>query len=107
MCRTPRPHACGRVVELCLRSKPEPTTLAGPKPKIAEQGQSQAMPKRAGAILFLAMAALFLIANRAAYRGFFQDDELNNVSWTRDIPAIEYAKALVTPRFFNNNFRPV
>src|SRR5437867_9959061 len=65
------------------------------------------MTKRAGAALFLAMAALFLIANRAAYKGYFQDDELNNISWTRDIPAIEYAKALLTPRFFNNNFRPV
>src|SRR6266567_4313332 len=65
------------------------------------------MTRRAGAALFLAMAALFLIANRAAYRGFFQDDELNNISWTRDIPALEYAKGLLTPRFFDNNFRPV
>ena len=65
------------------------------------------MSKWAGAALFLTMAALFLIANRAAYKGFFQDDELNNISWTRDIPALEYAKAVFTPKFFNNNFRPV
>src|SRR5437764_1290990 len=65
------------------------------------------MTKRAGAALFLAMAALFLLANRAAYRGYFQDDELNNLAWTRDIPAIDYAKAILTPKFFNNNFRPV
>jgi len=65
------------------------------------------MTKRAGAALFLAMAALFLLANRAAYRGYFQDDELNNLAWTRDIPAIDYAKAVLTPKFFNNNFRPV
>ena len=65
------------------------------------------MTRRAGAALLLATAALFLIANRAAYKGYFQDDELNNIAWTRDIPAIDYAKAVVTPRFFANNFRPV
>jgi hypothetical protein len=65
------------------------------------------MTKRAGAALLLATAVLFLIANRAAYKGYFQDDELNNIAWTRDIPVIEYAKAILTPRFFENNFRPV
>jgi hypothetical protein len=65
------------------------------------------MTKRAGAALLLFAATLFLIANRAAYRGYFQDDELNNMSWTRDIPVSGYVKAIVSPRFFNNNFRPV
>lgn len=65
------------------------------------------MTKRAGAALLLATAALFLIANRAAYRGYFQDDELNNIAWTRDLPALDYATAILTPRFFDNNFRPV
>src|ERR1022692_4573986 len=64
------------------------------------------MTKRAGAALFLVMAVLFLVVNRAAYKGYFQDDELDNISWTRDIPAIEYAKAILTPRFFSDNFRP-
>src|SRR6266446_9929213 len=64
------------------------------------------MTKRAGAALLLIAAALFLIANRAAYKGYFQDDELNNISWTRDIPALEYAKGALTPLFFTNNFRP-
>src|SRR5947207_4911588 len=65
------------------------------------------MTKRAGAVLLLATAVLFLIANRAAYKGYFQDDELNNIAWTRDIPVSEYAKAVLTPKFFENNFRPV
>src|SRR4051812_18268088 len=65
------------------------------------------MTKRAGAALFLAMATLFLLANRPAYKGYFQDDELNNIAWTRDIPALDYARAVLTPKFFNNNFRPV
>jgi hypothetical protein len=60
----------------------------------------------AGAALLLAAAALFLIANRASYRGYFQDDELNNISWTGELPASEYAKGVLTPRFFPNNFRP-
>src|SRR4029453_1917941 len=65
------------------------------------------MSKRAGAALFLAMAALFLIANRDAYKGYFQDDELNNLSWTRELPTLQYAKAVLTPQFFTNNFPPV
>ena len=65
------------------------------------------MTKRAGAALLLATAVLFLIVNRAAYKGYFQDDELNNIAWTRDIPIIDYAKAILTPRFFENNFRPL
>lgn len=65
------------------------------------------MTKRAGAALLLVAAALFLIANRAAYRGYFQDDELNNISWTRDLSLGDYVQGIVTPVFFANNFRPV
>jgi hypothetical protein len=65
------------------------------------------MTKRAGAALLLLTAALFLTANRAAYQGYFQDDEIDNLSWTRLIPAADYATAVLSPRFFTNNFRPV
>lgn len=65
------------------------------------------MTRRAGAALFLAMAILFLLANRAAYKGYFSDDDLDNISWTRDLSLVEYGSALVTPRFFGNNFRPI
>src|SRR6058998_1819954 len=65
------------------------------------------MTKRAGAALLLSAAVLFLIANRSAYKSYFQDDELNNISWTRHVPAIDYATGLLTPRLFTNNFRPV
>jgi hypothetical protein len=37
------------------------------------------------AALLLATAALFLIANRAAYKGYFQDDELNSIAWTSNL----------------------
>ena len=32
-----------------------------------------------GALLFLAMALLFLTANRGAYKGYFNDDDLDNL----------------------------
>ncbi|MGH9719613.1 MAG: hypothetical protein ACRD8O_05335 [Bryobacteraceae bacterium] len=65
------------------------------------------MTKAAGLGLFLATAVLFFIANRAAYQGYFQDDELDNMSWTRDIPLADFATTTLTPRFLGNNFRPV
>jgi hypothetical protein len=59
------------------------------------------------AALFLALAAAFLLLNRAAYQGYFQDDDLDNLGWTQFGPAVEYLKGVVTPQFFTNNFRPV
>lgn len=59
------------------------------------------------AALFLALAAGFLLLNRAAYQGYFQDDELDNIGWTQFGSAAEYFKGVVTPQFFVNNFRPV
>ena len=65
------------------------------------------MNRRTGAALFVCVAALFLIANRGAYRGYFQDDELDNISWTPQVPAKTFVEALVTPRYLKGNFRPV
>ncbi len=64
------------------------------------------MSKRMGLLLFTALAALFLAANRGAYRGYFHDDDLGNLSWIGYAPAIEYLKATMTPLFQVNNFRP-
>ena len=65
------------------------------------------MPRRRGAILFTLLAVSFLIVNRGAYQGYFRDDEIDNLSWTRYGSAFEYVKGALTPRFFENNFRPV
>jgi hypothetical protein len=65
------------------------------------------MSKRAGVFLFLLLAALFLLVNRGAYRGYFQDDEIDNLSWAPRLPAVDYLKAALSPRFQENNFRPV
>jgi hypothetical protein len=59
------------------------------------------------AILFLiAVAGFFLVANRAAYRGYFVDDELDDLAFTGEIDAIDYVQGLLLPRFYTNNFRP-
>lgn len=65
------------------------------------------MSKRAGLLLFAAFAALFLTVNRDAYRGYFQDDEIDNLSWTPYLGPLDFVKGAATPQFQANNFRPV
>lgn len=62
-------------------------------------------PVRAALLLALA-AVLFLVANRAAYRGFFSGDDLDNIAWTRELPASDFVSGLLTPRYHLNHFRP-
>jgi hypothetical protein len=59
------------------------------------------------ALFFVIAALLFLIANRASYKGYFMDDDLNALSWAKsgDVPVFLYW--LVLPRFHPDNFRPV
>ena len=64
------------------------------------------MSKRAGVVLFLALALAFLIVNRGAYKGFFQDDELDNISWTPHTGLADFARGLAAPSFQSQNFRP-
>ena len=56
---------------------------------------------------FAGAALLFLIANRGAYKGYFQDDDLDNLSLTQQISGWDFAAPLLLPRYFENNFRPV
>ena len=64
------------------------------------------MSKRTGLLLFFALAAVFLAANRSAYRGYFQDDEFDTLSWARYGSALDYLKGAASPLFQDNNFRP-
>lgn len=52
------------------------------------------------------VAILLLIAHRAAYKGYFSDDDLDNLVQTRTISAEVFARELVTPLFAVSNFRP-
>lgn len=63
--------------------------------------------KRWTILFFLALAVLLFIAHRGAYRGYFQDDDLDNLSFTRAIPLRDFLVPLVWPRVYQNNFRPV
>ncbi len=65
------------------------------------------MNKCIGAALFLAMALLFLIANRGAAHGYFQGDELDNLGWTPQVPLSTFATDLLSPVYNARNFRPV
>jgi hypothetical protein len=65
------------------------------------------MSKRNGLLLLLALAAVFLIVNRAAYKGYFTDDDFDHLSWTRHAPLIGFVESLLTPVYQSNNFRPV
>src|SRR5262245_45807865 len=58
-------------------------------------------------VLFLALVGAFLILNRASYQGYFSADDIANLSWTGAGPAWEYLKGVLTPRYFEHNFRPV
>jgi hypothetical protein len=60
-----------------------------------------------GAALWLAMTALFLVANRGAYKGFFSDDDLDNLIHTRSAPLSQFAHGLVSPELSEFNFRPM
>lgn len=64
------------------------------------------MSLRRGIVLFALFAATFLLANRAAYRGWFQDDSVDNLSWTPWLSPYDYLKGAVTPLYQPNNFRP-
>ena len=48
-----------------------------------------------------------MIANRGAYQGYFSGDDLDNIRWTRPVPAVDFMLALLSPRYYPNNFRPV
>jgi hypothetical protein len=58
-------------------------------------------------VFALAVASLFLVANRGAYRGFFPDDDLDNLAQGRQADLLYYGKMLLSPKFGGDtNFRP-
>ncbi len=62
-------------------------------------------PLRTCAIM-LAVALLFLIANRGAFKGYFSADDLNNLAWTSHSSPGHFMEGLLTPRFSETNYRP-
>src|SRR5947209_5013401 len=64
------------------------------------------MSKRAVLAFFVLLVLLFAVMNRGAYKGYFADDEIDNMAWTPFVPLADYAKALISPRYSPENFRP-
>lgn len=65
------------------------------------------MKLRHGAALWAAAAFLFLAVNRGAYEGYFSDDDLDNLAWTRHASPALFIEGIATPKQFASNFRPV
>lgn len=59
------------------------------------------------AAFFVVVAILFSIANKAAYKGYFQDDDLDTISWAYGEGCINrFIDGWTTPFFSDVNFRP-
>lgn len=54
---------------------------------------------------FLAFSLLFFFTNRGAYRGWFDGDDVDNISWSATMTAGEVAAALVNPLLGPHTFR--
>ena len=65
------------------------------------------MNRRTGWILLAAFVVVFLALNSGAWSGYFQDDEIDNLSWTPYLGPLDFLKGAITPVFYANNFRPV
>ena len=56
---------------------------------------------------FLAAAVLFYFANRASYKGYFSDDDLDNLTWPTYVGFDVYYHQLLSFKISAENFRPV
>lgn len=65
------------------------------------------MNSRRGFLLAALLALLFLLANRAAYKGYFSADDLDNILQTRGADLTVFASGLASPKLSIWNFRPV
>ncbi len=64
------------------------------------------MSRRSGLLWFLLLAAVFLAANHGAYGGFFDNDDIEPLNWTRAVSAGVWVEGFLSPLFQANNFRP-
>ena len=55
----------------------------------------------------LGAAVLFYFENRAAYKGYFSDDDLINTGWPTFVGNDTFYNGLLRPKFDPSNFRPV
>ena len=69
---------------------------------------TETVPHRSWALAgCLAAALLFFFANRAAYQGYFSDDDLDNLGWPTFVANNVYYHGLLALKSEATNFRPV
>ena len=56
---------------------------------------------------FVVVAVLFWAANRGAYKGYFDGDDLDNLAMTNSIGADLFLSKFFSPKLDQSNFRPV
>src|SRR5579884_2862450 len=56
---------------------------------------------------FAAFLALFFVANRGAYKGYFSGDDLDSLGWAQWIGVRDFAIGLISPFMGPSNFRAV
>ena len=71
-----------------------------------KSGFDRLMSKRTNWALFLLLAAAFLWIHHDAYKGYFQDDEINAMAWTRWKPLTVYLRGFLVP-LYRDYFRAV
>lgn len=58
-------------------------------------------------LLVVVVAALFLLADKGAYKSYFHADDLDNIAWTSVVSSEEFSGGFISPRYSKWNFRPV
>jgi hypothetical protein len=58
--------------------------------------------------LFIPLVVLlFFVVNRAAYQGYFMDDDLDNIGWNHASRPTSYLTGYLSPLYYPQHFRPV
>ncbi len=61
---------------------------------------------RRGLLMLAAVCSLFLLANRKAWQGYFEDYDLESLGWNSLLSFNDYTPDLVSPRW-RSDFRPI
>ncbi|MEZ5398124.1 MAG: hypothetical protein R2729_00560 [Bryobacteraceae bacterium] len=65
------------------------------------------MRERVAWLAVPALILLFLVANRAAYKGYFSSDDLDNIAWTGRAQVRTFVEGIADPFYIPQHFRPV
>ena len=63
--------------------------------------------KRLVPIAFVVLTAFFYITNNAAYKSYFDGDDIDNLNFSNTIGVDVYAREFFSPKLDQSNFRPI